>query len=90
MTDFNLDTLKKEMLDFYNKKLDGPREIIIYTGIGGKKLINKAFETSFLKELLEPIDKLSGEQKDKLKHMLDSTDEELFELAKKIITNYGN
>ncbi len=90
MTDFNLEEFKKEMSGFYSKKLEGPRELTVWTGSDGKALIERAFEVGFLKELLQPIDKLSSKQKDKLEHMLDSQDESLFELAKKIITNYGN
>lgn len=86
MTDFNL----KELSGFYSKNQEGPREFTIWTGANGKALIEKAIETDALKKLLESIDKLSGEKKEKLKLMLDSTDNELFELAKKIITNYGN
>ena len=88
MTDFNSKVLYKEMLSFYSKKLEGQKDITVWTGEGGLAEINRRIRQSPIREHLKAardLGTVTVTRFGKLIGMLDSPDTEVQKLAEGII-----
>jgi len=87
-SNFNLEDYEKEMLSFYSKKLEGQKDITVWTGEGGLAEINRRIRQSPIREHLKAardLGTVTATRFGKLIGMLENPDTEVQKLAEGII-----